>query len=132
IGILFFLSAVQTITFVLVGNYVLGVKGMFIDYWLILFTISCFANMLGLNISVTFNSAVTIYILIPLLVIPQMILGGAMFSFDKLNRTLGGGNNITPPVADAMVARWAFEALTVQQFKANGYEKNLYEIEKKE
>jgi amino acid transporter len=37
-------------------------------------------NILGLNISATFNSAVTIYILIPLLVIPQMILGGAMFN----------------------------------------------------
>ena len=41
---------------------------MYFEYWLMLFTVACFANILGLNISNTFNSAVTIYILIHLLI----------------------------------------------------------------
>ena len=72
ISIMFLLSAFQTLTFVLVGNKILGIEGMYSDYWFVLFSISCFANILGLNISSAFNSAVTIYILIPFLIIPQL------------------------------------------------------------
>jgi len=132
IGILFLLSAFQTLTFVLVGNTILGVHGTFFQYWIVLFGVSCFANILGLNISSAFNSAVTIYILIPLLVIPQMVLGGAMFSFDKLNSLIGAGQRNTPVIADVMVSRWAYEAIAVSQFKDNPYQKHFYELEKLE
>jgi ABC-type multidrug transport system ATPase subunit len=131
IFILFFLSAFQSLLFVLIGNYVLEVKGMFIDYWLVLFSVSCFANILGLNISISFNSAVTIYILIPILVIPQMIFGGAMFSFDKINHTIGGNQSKSPLIADFFVSRWAYEALVVDQFMENKYEKVFYKLDKK-
>ena len=66
ISILFLLSAIQTFTFVLVGNLILKIEGMFLQHWFILFSTACFANLFGLNISSAFNSAVTIYILIPL------------------------------------------------------------------
>ena len=131
IGILFLLSALQTVLFVFVGNTILGIQGMYFDYWFALFTVSCFANVLGLNISASFNSAVTIYILIPLLLIPQMILGGAMFSFDKLNRKLGTAGTV-PFVAEFMPSKWVYESLLVNQFINNGYEKYFYQIEKKE
>jgi len=130
--ILFFVSAVQAALFVLIGNSLLEIKGMFFPYWLMLFSVSCFANMLGLNISVTFNSAVTIYIIIPLMVIPQMILGGAMFSFDKINEFVGGNQDKTPFIADLFVSRWAFEALSIEQFKSNTFEEKFYLTEKKE
>lgn len=132
VAILFTLSAYQSLVFVLIGNSILEIKGLFLEYWLILFATASFANMLGLNISSSFNSAVTIYILIPLLVIPQMILGGAMFSFDKLNDLIGGDSRKSPVIADMMVSRWAYEALAVTQFKDNPYEKNLFQIEKME
>ncbi|HEX5168519.1 MAG TPA: ATP-binding cassette domain-containing protein, partial [Cyclobacteriaceae bacterium] len=127
--ILFTLSAVQTGTFVLVGSYVLGINGMFINHWAILFTTSCFANLLGLNISSAFNSAVTIYILIPLLIIPQLILSGVVVKFDKLNPVIG--NTVTVPfVGDLMASRWAFEAAMVTQFKDNAFEKEFYLYDK--
>ncbi|MCA6434581.1 MAG: ATP-binding cassette domain-containing protein, partial [Cytophagales bacterium] len=63
--ILFVLSGVQTFTFILVGNWLLEIPFSEIRYWMILFSCSCFANMLGLNISSAFDSAVTIYIIIP-------------------------------------------------------------------
>lgn len=130
ISILFMISAIQAILFVLVGNTILGVKGMYFEYWLMFFSLAALANVLGLNISSAFNSAVTIYILIPFLIIPQMVLTGAMFSFDKINRSIGGGREKVPVIAEVMPSRWAFEALIVNQFTNNAYEKQFYEMRK--
>jgi ABC transport system ATP-binding/permease protein len=130
ISILFTLSAIQTILFVLLGNYILGIKGMFFEHWAILFTASCFANVLGLNISSAFNSAVTIYILIPILLIPQLILSGVVVKFDKLNPAIGNTTTV-PFVGDLMASRWAFETAMVTQFKDNKFEQEFYEEDKK-
>ncbi len=83
---------------------------------------------MGLNISSAFNSAVTIYILIPLLMIPQMALGGAMFSFSKLNRLIGSVDKV-PVIADMMASRWAYEGLMVYQFKENKFEKQYFDYD---
>ncbi len=129
VAILFGLSAIQTLTFVLVGNTVLEIKGMVLPHWGILFTTSCFANLLGLNISSAFNSAVTIYILIPILLIPQLILSGVVVKFDKLNPLIGNQETV-PFVGDMMTSRWAFEAAMVTQFKDNPYEREYYRFDK--
>jgi ABC-type multidrug transport system ATPase subunit len=129
--ILFSLSAIQTLSFVLIGNAILEVKSMNMMYWFVLFTVSCFANLLGLNISATFNSVVTIYITIPLLLIPQMILSGVIFNFDKLNQIVSDRGQV-PIIADLMVSRWGFEAIAVEQFKNNKYQKPYFEYEKEE
>ncbi len=121
VAILFTISAIQSAMFVIIGNLIMGVNGMWGSYFIVLFSVSCFANMLGLNISATFNSVVTIYILIPLILIPQMILSGAMFSFDKINGVLGGGSNSVPKIAEVMVSRWAYEALVVKQYTENEF-----------
>jgi ABC-type multidrug transport system ATPase subunit/uncharacterized tellurite resistance protein B-like protein len=127
--LLFMISAIQTFLFVAVANTILGIKGMFFTHWAILFTTSCFANLLGLNISSAFNSAVTIYILIPVLLIPQLILSGVVVKFDKLNPVIG--NTATVPfVGDLMTSRWAFEASMVAQFKDNPFEKEFYFYDK--
>ncbi len=129
ITIMFVLSAIQTIMFCLIGNWVLEIKGMMLDYWLVLFTTSCFANMLGLNISASFNSAVTIYILIPFLIIPQLLLSGVIVKFDKLNPAITSQNTV-PFAGEIMASRWAFEALAINQFKNNKYEKNFFKYDK--
>lgn len=129
IKILFILSAIQSLLFVLIGNYVIELKGMNFECWFMLFTVACSANLIGLNISSAFNSAVTIYILIPLLIIPQLILGGAMFTFDKLNSAIGGGSGV-PYVASMMPSRWAYEGLMVQQFRYNNYEAPFFQFDK--
>ncbi|MCB9027864.1 MAG: hypothetical protein H6545_01920 [Bacteroidales bacterium] len=53
----------------------LEVEGMMWRHWLILFTTSCFGNMVGLNISAGMRSVISIYILIPLVLVPQLLLG---------------------------------------------------------
>ncbi|MDD6002835.1 MAG: ATP-binding cassette domain-containing protein [Bacteroidales bacterium] len=123
------ISAIQAFLYVIVGNSILQIVGMNLSYWLVLFAMFVFANMMGLNISSAFNSAVTIYILIPLLMIPQMALGGSMFSFDKLNQIIGSVGRV-PIVAEIMASRWSYEALMVKQFKDNGFEIDYYEKEK--
>lgn len=128
IAILTTISAIQAILFVIVGNSILGIADMYFHYWFVLFSVFVFANMMGLVISSSFNSAVTIYILIPLLMIPQMALGGAMFSFDKLNRVLGKVGKV-PLIAEVMASRWAYEGLMVHQFTKNRYEKIYYPLD---
>lgn len=127
--VLFMISAMQTILFVLVGNYILEIPLSELRYWLILFSCTCFANMLGLNISASFNSAVTIYILIPVLIIPQLLLSGVVISFDKFNPRVGKPVGI-PMVGEMMASRWAFEAYMVTQFKDNPFEKEFYDLDK--
>lgn len=129
VAIMFIISAIQTICFTLVGNLVLEIPLTEMRYWLILFSCSCFANIMGLNISASFNSAVTIYILIPLLVIPQLLLSGVVISFDKFNPKVGNPVGI-PAMGEVMASRWAFEAFMVTQFKDNPFEKKFYELDK--
>lgn len=129
--ILLVLSAIQTLSFVLIANSILSLLGLNLQYWLILFSTAVCANLIGLNISQTFNSAVTIYIVIPLLMIPMMVLSGAMFSFDKLNRSVGSFDRV-PLIAEFMPTKWGYEALVVLQFKDNEFQKHFYQIEKGE
>lgn len=129
--ILFMISAIQSFLFVIIANNILGIRGMTFTYWFALFSTAAMANILGLNISSTFDSAVTIYILIPLIMIPMMILSGAMFSFDKLNRTVGRVDKV-PFIAEIMVTKWSYEALMVKQFKDNKFTAEFYELEKRE
>ncbi|HLN21302.1 MAG TPA: ATP-binding cassette domain-containing protein [Bacteroidales bacterium] len=128
VTILIFISAIQTFLFVIIANGILEIRGLYINYWLALFTTAFCANMLGLNISAAFNSAITIYIVIPLLIIPMMVLSGAMFPFDKLNRKIGNVEKV-PVIAEIMPTRWTYEALIVTQFKDNKYSKVAFDRE---
>ncbi|RLD72662.1 MAG: ABC transporter [Bacteroidetes bacterium] len=128
--IMFAISAFQSLSYVLVGNLIFEIKGMLLAYWLILFTTSCFANILGLNISAGLNSVTTIYILVPLLLIPQIIFCGVLVKYDKLHHSLTNYEYV-PLIGNMMTSRWAYEALAVEQFKNNEFEKVFFEIEQK-
>ncbi len=126
---MFLFSAIQTFFFALIGNLILGIKDMLFSYWLVLFATSCFANIMGLNISSAFNSVITIYILIPFIIIPQLLFSGVLVKFEKLHVS-DQAQEYVPVIGDLMTARWSFEALAVRQFKDNNYEKRFinYEI----
>ena len=111
------------------GNLILGIHGMTPAYWLILFATSCFANMLGLNISAGLNSVVAIYILIPFIIVPQLLLSGTVVPFDYLNPAIASRENV-PLVGNMMTSRWTFEALAVEQFTNNKYEKVFYPFDR--
>jgi ABC-type multidrug transport system ATPase subunit len=127
--IMFLISAIQAISFILIGNFILEIKEMTFSYWIVFFTTSCFANMMGLNISATFNSVVTIYILIPFFVIPQLLFSGVLVKFDKLHKSTLTSGEYVPVIGDMMATRWSFEALAVEQYKNNRYERYFFRYE---
>jgi len=129
ISLLFLISAIQMLTFVIIGNFILEIKGMTFHFWLMLFTTSCFANILGLNLSSALNSVITIYILIPFILVPEILFSGAMVQYDKLHKSITSQVYV-PVVGDVMTSRWAYEALVVHQFKTNKFQKNFFEIKK--
>ncbi len=128
---LILLSAFQSFVFVLIGNRILGIREMFMIYWFMLFTLSVFSNLVGLNISDNLKSVVAIYIVIPLLLVPQILLGGAMVKFDKLNKRITTQKYV-PIIGDVIPARWAYEALMVHQFRYNAFERQVYDTEREE
>lgn len=125
--IMFIISAIQTGCFILIGNLILEIKGLWLEYWLILFSTSCMANVLGLNISSAFNSAKVIYIIVPLLIIPQLLFSGVIVKFDKLH-PIFSSNNEVPWIGNTMASRWAYEALAVTQAKENKHEKIQFKL----
>src|SRR6056297_1040268 len=129
IAIQFTLSAIQALMFVIIGNTIMEIKGMYFEYWLVLFSAWCFSNMMGLVISDSFKTVITIYILIPFLIIPQLILSGVIVKFEKLNPNISNPRDI-PFYGEIITARWAYEALAVYQFKENNYQKQFYPYDK--
>ncbi|MBN1387300.1 MAG: ATP-binding cassette domain-containing protein [Bacteroidales bacterium] len=128
IAFLFILSALQTFTFILISDIILEVHGLLFRQWVILFSIACYGNIVGLNISAGMRSVVSIYILIPLILVPQLLLGGAMIKFDDLHKSFT--NKIyVPVIGDIMATRWAYEAISVDQFKNNRYEGLIFDCE---
>lgn len=124
--IMFLISAIQSLLFVVIGNCMLEIRGMTIGYWLVLFTTSCFANLLGLNISSAFTSVITVYIIIPFIIIPQLLFSGVLVKFDKLHLRGNSAHEFVPVIGDLMTARWSFEALAVKQFRDNDYERVFF------
>ncbi len=127
--IMFGISAVQTLTFVLVGNYLLQFEGMYFTYWLLLFTTACVANIVGLIISSAFDSVITVYIMVPVILIPQLMFNGVGIEFDRLNPQISSAERV-PLLGELMISRWGFEAIAVRAFKDNEYENHFYGFEK--
>lgn len=118
-------SALQTAVYTLAANTILQVPDMYLTTWLVLLACSLASCLLGLNISAALKSAVTIYILIPLLLVPQIMLGGAVVPYDQLVRR-DADDRDTPWVADLMPSRWGYEALVVTQFTGNRHHARFF------
>jgi ABC transport system ATP-binding/permease protein len=131
ISLLFILSGIQMALFVLIGNLIMEIRGLNFSFWLILFSTTCFANMMGLLISDGLKSVVAIYVIVPFLLVPQILLAGVIVKFDKLYYQFTS-IDVVPVSGDLMVSRWAYEALIVNQFVNNAYQKPLFETERLE
>ncbi|GJM60425.1 ATP-binding cassette domain-containing protein [Persicobacter diffluens] len=128
--LLFLVSFVQSMFFVTVSIMVLEIPISNAFFWLIIFSITCLANVLGLIISTLFNSVVNIYISIPILIIPQLLLSGVVVDFNEVNPVLSNQNAV-PMVGEIMPSRWAFEGVMVGTFLYNEYEEQVYDFEQK-
>lgn len=127
--ILFVISTYQSLVYVLIGNGIIEIRGFYFEYWLVLFSVWFSANLMGLIISELFDSSTTIYIIIPFLVIPQLVLTGVLVPFNKLNPRISSPVSI-PFYGEIFQARWAYEALSVKQFRDNHYNRIFYPYDK--
>ena len=121
-------SLIQTLLFIIVGNAIMGLHGLFATWWVILFVTALLANLTGLLLSQCLNSVVAIYISIPMLLIPQILLCGLVVSFTDLTPKSTTGN--VPLIGDIIPSRWSYEALAVTSFTDNLYEARFFENDK--
>ena len=122
------IALIQTFLFIIIGNAIMGLHGLFWAWWIILFITAFLAGLTGLLLSQCMNSVVAIYISIPLLLIPQILLCGLVVSFADLTPKSKTGN--VPIVGDFIPSRWSFEALAVTSFTDNEYERMFFDIDR--
>lgn len=121
-------SAMQTLLFTLVGQCLMGFFDLTLTWWMILFIASLVANLTGLLLSQCLSSVVSIYITIPLLLIPQILLCGLVVDFNDLNSRSTTGN--VPFIGNLIPSRWAFEAMAVTTYTNNEYESMFFDYDK--
>lgn len=117
-------SALQMAVYVAISHPILEIPDLGLTAWLVLFACAMVSCLVGLNISAALKSAVTIYILIPLLLVPQIMLGGAVVPYDELTWR-NADQRYVPLVADLMPSRWGYESLVMAQFAGNRFYASL-------
>src|SRR5213594_500341 len=133
-------ALLQCVLFVLIGNYILEIRGMFWIYLGIVFMTAMGGVALGLVISSLVSDPKTAANIVPLVLIPQIIMGGALIKYEDMNRNLGllyslshwfsehpsaDKNRKTesklqvPFVCQFIAMRWSYEEMIVAQAKLN-------------
>jgi ABC transport system ATP-binding/permease protein len=132
-------SALQCTLFVIVGNMILEVRGMFFEYFLWTFLTALSGISLGLLVSALVPNSKTGAMLVPLILIPQLIFGGALIKYEEMNRDpdllrsfqkwfesqrapndMEADKKLGVPVISRLVAtHYSYEALVVAQAKLN-------------
>src|SRR5213079_1855635 len=135
-----FFALFQCLLFVLIGNYILAIRGMFwIDLGVMLMT-AMGGVALGLVISSIVADPKTAANIVPLVLIPQIIMGGALIKYEDMNRNLALLYSLThwfsehptreqnkkmesklqvPFICQFIAMRWSYEELIVAQAKLN-------------
>jgi hypothetical protein len=133
-------ALVQCVLFVLIGNSLLQIRGMF---WIdlgIMFMTAMSGVALGLLISSLVADPKTAANIVPLVLIPQIIMGGALIKYEDMNRNLGLLYSLShwisehpstdktlktesklqvPLVCQFIAMRWSYEEMVVAQAKLN-------------
>ena len=143
--VLSFFGLVQCLLFVLVGNWLLEIRGMFWEYLVFMSLTTLCGIGIGLWMSSAFSDPIAATNVLPLILIPQIIMSGALIKFEDMNRQLDFYQSITrwferqpaekrqkgaraekldskmqvPLICQLMPMRWSYEALVVSQAKGN-------------
>ncbi len=133
-------ALVQCVLFVLIGNYILEIRGMFWPDLAIVFMTAMSGVSLGLVVSSLVADPKTAANIVPLVLIPQIIMGGALIKYEDMNRNLGlvytfarwfhehpdrdetqklDSRLQVPFVCEFVAMRWSYEELVVAQAKLN-------------
>ncbi|PYJ04259.1 MAG: hypothetical protein DME95_08490 [Verrucomicrobia bacterium] len=133
-------ALIQCILYVLIGNSVLQIRGMF---WIdlgIMFMTAMSGVALGLLISSLVADPKTAANIVPLILIPQIIMGGALIKYEDMNRNLALLYSLShwfsehpstdktiksesklqvPFVCQFIAMRWSYEEVIVAEAKLN-------------
>jgi hypothetical protein len=128
--VLFGFAILQNILFLGIGLWVLEVRELYFLHIGYLSLVSLAGISLGLFISSVPNiSSKAAQNFIPLLLIPQIILGGSLVSFDKMNRELRFyKESPIPEICQLMPSRWAYEGIVVLQATQNSFDDRYNEL----
>lgn len=114
-AVLGFLCFLQCLTLVILSYFVLDFWGNPLWQVGILWACSMAGVGMGLMLSAMARSGEAAVALVPILLIPQVILGGAIMPVDKMNAP-------TSVASQLSIARWGFEAILHTEHRANAYE----------
>jgi hypothetical protein len=135
-------AVIQSALFIAIGNTILGIRGMFWPYLWFIGTTAVSGVAGGLLISALVDDAKTAANIVPLVLIPQIILGGALIKYEEMNRNLDfiyaltrdrmaqnavtgskvkGQNVEVPLICELIPMRWSYEALVDAQAKLNPF-----------
>src|SRR5438045_5384039 len=81
-------ALIQCILFVWIGNYILEIRGMFWLHLGLMFMTSIGSLALGLLVSSMVSDAKTAANIVPLVLIPQILMSGALINYEDINRHL--------------------------------------------
>jgi hypothetical protein len=109
----FALAAVQTFLITTILWTTVNFSANFLAFWGVLQLIAGCGVSLGLLVSASSKTEVTAISMIPILLLPQLMLGGFIKLYGYL---LNDG--FQGVIADVMPIRWAFEALSVLEYTA--------------
>jgi len=131
-------AVIQCALFALLGNWLLAVRdGFWLVFVAMFLTAGCGAAI-GLIISALVSESKTGILIIPVVLIPQIILSGALIKYEEMNRNLDFVYTIqqwvsshpdsamparsdlqVPLICELMPTRWSYEALVFAQAKLN-------------
>lgn len=128
----------QCVIYLLIGNAVLEIRDMFWVHLWWMFITSLTGACLGLLVSCVANDNRTAINAIPLILIPQIILGGALIKYEEMNKNLDFVYSVTrwleragvteedepsklkvPFICQFMPLRWSYEAMLISQARLN-------------
>ena len=119
--VLALISLIQTILYIVVASFVIELHDSFYVFFIWLYLSAIAATSFGLFISAIANSEITATLTVPLILIPQIILGGGMITFEQINKDLfiknisiEDKNRAIPAISQVMISKWATEGLFVQ------------------
>ncbi|MBN77556.1 MAG: hypothetical protein CMO36_05015, partial [Verrucomicrobiaceae bacterium] len=136
--VLSLIAMAQSWIYVWIGNSILEIHHMHWYYVLWIVMTNLVGASIGLLISAISKSHITALSLIPVVIIPQILLAGALIEYNQINpliylkkdHSTHSLNNKVPEFCNLIPLRWSYESLIISQNKHNLLNKTLTSIEK--
>lgn len=131
------LALIQCAIYVAIGHLLLDIHGMWLTHWIWMSLAALSGTAMAMLVSTIVKSERAALSAVPLLLVPQLLLAGALVPFGEMNRGLfvggdGSRNQGAEPVpARFMPLRYAFEGVVISQATENPYDKQRRKIQKK-